>query len=157
MKRLPFLLLVLAPVGCAMPIAGQGELEVGTGDYLFVPLAEAQEVELVFGPQGGYHVWTSLRASGLEPRRVRMELDTVPVDGGREVERSRATIDLTRNQAEGVHEFLGWPAVLANPGCDLGRLLRINVRLEDSEGVTAEGEAQVMPRATGSFPPPLCN
>ncbi|MFO0739612.1 MAG: hypothetical protein U0270_27185 [Labilithrix sp.] len=36
-------------------------VELGTGDTAFEPLAEQGEVALVFGPQGGYHVWTAVR------------------------------------------------------------------------------------------------
>ena len=37
-------------------------LEVGTGFDQFVPYAEPAIGELIAGPQGGFHVWTSLRA-----------------------------------------------------------------------------------------------
>jgi len=37
-------------------------LEVGTGFDQFVPYPEPASAELIAGPQGGFHVWTSLRA-----------------------------------------------------------------------------------------------
>lgn len=37
------------------------EVEVGTGEVGFAPLSAGDEVELVYGPQGGYHIWTAVR------------------------------------------------------------------------------------------------
>lgn len=36
-------------------------VEVGTGDTSFRPLVDGGEVMLVYGSQGGFHVWTSVR------------------------------------------------------------------------------------------------
>lgn len=36
-------------------------VELGTGDTSFEALPADGEVSLVFGPQGGYHVWTAVR------------------------------------------------------------------------------------------------
>jgi hypothetical protein len=44
-------------------------LEIGTGDIgEFVPVADGETVYLVRGPQGGQHVWVSLRAERLHTR-----------------------------------------------------------------------------------------
>lgn len=44
-----------------------GSVEVGTGEYAFEALDEEQEVPIVFGPQGGYHMFGALRVCDLEP------------------------------------------------------------------------------------------
>lgn len=54
-------LLLLACVG------GDATLEVGTGADAFEPLTDGDDLVLVMGPQGGYHVWGSLRATGVVP------------------------------------------------------------------------------------------
>jgi hypothetical protein len=41
--------------------------EVGTGELAWTPLRPLDEVELVHGPQGGWHVVWSARVSGLQP------------------------------------------------------------------------------------------
>ncbi len=41
-------------------------VEVGTGVAAFEPLVDGGEVELVFGPQGGFHVWTGVRLRGAD-------------------------------------------------------------------------------------------
>ena len=41
---------------CDAP-AGVGSFEIGTGEKCFEPLADGDEIPLMSGPQGGYHVW----------------------------------------------------------------------------------------------------
>lgn len=43
------------------------EVKLGTGDEAFVPVADGDEITIVFGPQGGYHLVGSMRASGIVP------------------------------------------------------------------------------------------
>lgn len=49
------------PVDCENPVVA---VEIGTGDQSFEPLADGDPVTMVHGPQGGWHVWGSLRATG---------------------------------------------------------------------------------------------
>ncbi len=41
-------------------------VELGTGLYAFEPLVEGEPIEVVFGPQGGYHLEGSIRVQGLQ-------------------------------------------------------------------------------------------
>jgi hypothetical protein len=43
------------------------KVELGTGDIEFVPLADGDEIETVFGPQGGYHFYVSILVQGVNP------------------------------------------------------------------------------------------
>ena len=40
-------------------------LELGTGFSAFVPLEPDERVDIIAGPQGGFHLWASLRTHGL--------------------------------------------------------------------------------------------
>jgi len=40
-------------------------LELGTGFSAFAPLEADQRVDIIAGPQGGFHLWASLRTHGL--------------------------------------------------------------------------------------------
>ncbi len=40
-------------------------LELGTGFSVFAPLEPDQGIEIIAGPQGGFHLWASLRTHGL--------------------------------------------------------------------------------------------
>lgn len=46
---------------------GSASLEVGTGEDAFVPLSADDPLPFVRGPQGGHHVYGSLRATGVRP------------------------------------------------------------------------------------------
>jgi hypothetical protein len=51
---------------------GAGEpdpvFEIGTGETSFVPLIEGQGLEMVFGPQGGYHITMAIRCKSCGPQ-----------------------------------------------------------------------------------------
>ncbi len=51
---------------------------------------------------------------------------------------------------EGVlmHEILGWPAVLAEPGCVVDSELLVTVTLSDENGTSATDQRLVVPRGT---------
>ncbi|MEE9383042.1 MAG: hypothetical protein V3V08_06465 [Nannocystaceae bacterium] len=40
---------------------------LGTGSTLFEPLHSGDSVGIVYGPQGGFHVWGTYRATGIDP------------------------------------------------------------------------------------------
>ena len=61
----------LAPVP-ATPSAF--DVEVGTGDTDFQPLAEGAEVDLIHGVQGGWHIWTGFRVRNAALQDVRVNL-----------------------------------------------------------------------------------
>jgi hypothetical protein len=43
------------------------EVTLGTGEDAFVPVDDGDDITIVFGPQGGYHLTGSMRASGIVP------------------------------------------------------------------------------------------
>lgn len=72
MRRL--LLLAVLLTGCPTPpaprIGPDGAttfLEIGTGETGFTALADGDALELVYGPQGGYHVWGACGIYGIDP------------------------------------------------------------------------------------------
>ncbi|WP_437629944.1 hypothetical protein [Sorangium sp. So ce854] len=139
-------LLALAP-GCAggdEPPA-QGTAELGTGEWQFEPLVDGQEVELAHGAQGGWHLWTSVRTLGLEPEGVQLEVTTTVLDDPASATTSRGRIELTELE-DGRCELIGWPAVLREPACAIGRPLRIRAVVTDARGTVATGERRVRPR-----------
>jgi hypothetical protein len=142
-------LLVVAVLagGCAAPV-GTESLDLGTGEWQFEAVETGQPVPIIHGIQGGYHVWVSMRAEGLATGPCRLELETEPVEGGRPVEQSHVNARLAPGPGGG-EELIGWPAVLAHPGCDVGRALTIRAALHDTVGVVARGEMIVVPEGTG--------
>lgn len=136
---LPCMLLLLAPVwACGpQPPGSEGELQLGTGEQEFIDVHESGEIELVYGPQGGWHVWVSLVADGLDPDRVEMELttETLGVAGTRD--RSIVYMSL-EPMPDGRAVRYGWRAILSHPECADGRPLKVEVRLRDRGDTVAE-------------------
>ncbi|MCB9793733.1 MAG: hypothetical protein H6741_13525 [Alphaproteobacteria bacterium] len=66
---MPLLLILL---GCAdsavdtAPVVLDPALELGTGEIEWAPLVDGQELNVIQGPQGGFHVLASVRVGGVE-------------------------------------------------------------------------------------------
>ena len=59
--------------GCA---AEDYSVEVGTGEFQFESLSDGDVVTMIHGPQGGWHVWTSVITHGSEPEvRIRPAIE----------------------------------------------------------------------------------
>lgn len=141
-----FASLVLA-AGCGEASGGGvASLEVGTGEWQFVPLLDGDEVTLAAGSQGGFHIWTSVRGAGMEPRRVRLEITTTTEGSPFAPEHSDVMVDML--PADGMSAFVGWPAQLLHPGCANGQLVHLEARITDRAGVTGHDERDVLVRWT---------
>jgi hypothetical protein len=138
--------------GCAAEVVGDGTVELGTGEWRFEPVVDGQDVTLVRGVQGGFHVWVSMHADGLEREGVTMELVTAKMDGTRDPEMSVVDVDLAPATEGAGTELLGWPAILADPGCVVDSALLVRVTLTDRRGAQASDELVVIPRGT-DMPP----
>jgi hypothetical protein len=57
------------------------QVEVGTGERAFVPITPGQDVEMTFGPQGGWHFWTAVRANHT-PQFVQLVIDVTHLASG---------------------------------------------------------------------------
>ncbi len=139
---------VLVLLGCA----GAGDeavLELGTGEVEFEPLEDYQRVPLVAGPQGGHHLWLSLRAEGLAAGPADLEIEAVPLTAAEPPPRKAPVRAHLRPSpaAAGTVELIGWPAQLAQPECLVGVPLSVRVVLTDERGHTASDERIVVPQS----------
>jgi hypothetical protein len=135
--------------GCATEV-GEGTLELGTGEWRYEPISDGDDVDLIRGAQGGVHVWLSVHATGFDPDRVTMEIVTEKLDGSLAPETSVVDVRLDPAAEEGapMYELLGWPAVLAAPGCVVDSELLVTVTLTDADGTTATDQHVIVPRGT---------
>lgn len=128
-------------------------VEVGRGEpgsTLFQSLPDDGSFPLVEGPQGGYHVFVQVRATGLGWRRVVCERRLVEPVSGIELRRQSDTLGMV-DVGDGV---LGFPTALLTfvcPSLLAGQAaydvpLRLDVLLEDESGATAEARAPLVPR-----------
>ena len=137
-------LLGLAACGEAGPEALS--VELGTGETRFEPVTDGQEVPLVFGPQGGHHVFISFRAAGLPSGRAEMDLDVVPLGTVEPPPRAAPVRVILRETDEpGTFEYIGWPAILPGASCYVGVPLSCRLTLTSEEGAVATAEVVLVP------------
>ncbi|HMV68019.1 MAG TPA: hypothetical protein PKA64_14325 [Myxococcota bacterium] len=122
-------------------------IEIGTGDLDFVPLTPGQEIEVIRGPQGGYHVLASVRTRGVEPGdpenlaspdnpevrfRVTVEGEDITLTGA-----YRQGLDTFEADGGWTHQMVGRLCILDIPDDDVlaGRSIHFDVRLLDATGL----------------------
>lgn len=130
-------------------------LEIGTGTWRFEPLDDGAVVPLVKGAQGGWHVWLSVRVDGLDASRGSLAIELQPADESEPAETTTVGVSLDPPDAEGRRSYLGWPAILSDPSCAVGELLRVRATLTTSAGERLVAERELMPSG-GDDPPPAC-
>ncbi len=151
-------MLVGPSAGCAAASADrpiEAELELGTGTARFVALEDGDEVAMVHGAQGGWHLWISARATGMSSGTGSLEIAHGPADGSTELQATRAGVTFDPPDAEGRRITLGWQAIFPDPACSVGRLHRVRITVTTASGQRLTTERDVMPTA-GDYPPPAC-
>ena len=123
-------------------------IEVGTGTASFVALNDGDEVAIVKGPQGGYHIWGAIRSDGvLDPKGLEVHYFVLDGATGAEIQGDNAyRLTLVKNgpydEWYGMIGFLG-SSVPANVQ-GLPTVMKLTVK--DSRGLTASDERRVIPR-----------
>lgn len=133
-------------------------LELGTGDIEFVPIADGDTVFVVFGPQGGYHINSSLRVQGIdngEPTDVddpdnpvtsfAATLDGVSLNLSGDATDYKQGIDPVPGEP-GVYEMIG-RRLLLNITDDAqldGKTIEMTVHVEDKDGVALDDTRTVV-------------
>lgn len=130
-------------------------LELGGGSWRFEALAEGQDVDMILGAQGGWHVWLAVRVSGMSSPEARLTVRTQPTDQKREPHVHDSEITLVGPDSEGRLVYVGWPEVLIEPGCLVDVPLHIRAELSGAAGETLFDERTLVPRG-GAYPPPAC-
>jgi hypothetical protein len=121
------LVLMLLLCACAPPLPPLS-LELGQGIERFAPLLEGEEVDLVMGPQGGWHLWAGLRVSGLEPAQATQEAIveiTVEHDGELDQNRLRPAFHAVDERLEAA----GLTGIVHEPDRVRGRDVVLGARL----------------------------
>lgn len=134
------------------PIEPQG-LALGTGSWRFEALSDGDEVELVRGAQGGWHIWTSVRWENAVGEPPEMTLRAGMADGSGEPHEvpMAGSFDPEHN---GHRDLVGFPCILPEPSCMVGELVRIEVdAIVDGQPVHLERDVRVL---GGNYPPPAC-
>lgn len=125
------------------PIPENGELELGSGEFDFVPITEGQTLLLARGCQGSQHVWISLRASQLvNPRGVNVQLDLLRTSDG--LRRSlEFLVRLTFDVGTEAHTLPGITLQVPDPEVTIGESLRLVATIVDASGRAARASRNV--------------
>ena len=76
-------LAALLCTGCPpMQFDGPPGVEAGTGEFAFEAVTDGMEVPIIFGPQGGSHVWLGVRVTNMDPRQLHIESSMFQADTG---------------------------------------------------------------------------
>lgn len=141
----------------AGPDAGGGTVELGTGSAAFEPLAAEQPLDIVAGPQGGYHFIVHARMREMAPGDPTMPgQPTNPSTTFSAFDESGVQIDVMNppyrlgyEPAPGVAGAYDLPGgrILQLENAEVPRVaggrVRITVRVRDAEGRVAEDERWV--------------
>lgn len=150
---------LIALVGCAEDPGNTPDLEpaleIGAGEIAFVPLATGDVVEIIHGPQGGYHFTVSMRVQGIDagdPDHLDAENNPVTVfsafrDGVRvDLQQSTFQQGIDPSAEPGVYEMLGRRLILdITDDAELdGATCLIRVDVTDSTGIELYDEREIL-------------
>jgi hypothetical protein len=108
-------------------------LDLGTGETSFVSLVDGGTIELVMGPQGGWHVWASTRIIGVDPNGRIIHYVAETTDGVVLAEASLALMTRFLTPIDGGWLRLGDRVIfpITGPADVVGRTIVLRVTLED--------------------------
>lgn len=133
-------------------------IEIGTGEIEFEPVAEGDEVYVIYGPQGGYHFNASVRVQGIDhgvpddldaPNNpltsFHAELDGVSLDLDGNATSYRQGIDPVPGEP-GVFQMIGRRLLLSitDDAEIAGQTVRIEVTVTDANGVELHDERDIV-------------
>jgi hypothetical protein len=118
------------------------EIELGAGVRAFQEVEDGDTLFLYRGPQGGYMVYLSVRAQGIDPQDANFCYVLHVVDTDREVGKKCWRVTLPNDLGDGRRERVGiWGEVSSQywgwPSAIRGHTLRVDATLGDARGCHA--------------------
>ena len=135
-----------APDRCKPRGGGAPDLQVGTGQSYYLPLAKGQVLQAEAGPQGGHHIWIATRMKNMKQAGSTTRIVGVQPDTGAAI--PPTTLAFTYSPDEGGYcKLYGIRYQLDNEGIDykqfLGKPLDVIVTVTDPSGSRATASARV--------------
>lgn len=149
--RIAWMMLLSAACTGDSPLGDDGPaMRIGTGDAAFIPLSNGDDIQVIQGPQGGFHILGALQATGIEPGDTdnlfdssNPEIHFKVYDGDERVDASNAFIQgLDNTRWRDTYEVVGRFVFLDIESDDelVGRTLRFTAELTDVDGVVLTDE-----------------
>jgi hypothetical protein len=135
-----------APDRCKPRNGGPPDLQVGTGQSYYLPLAKEQMLQAEAGPQGGHHVWIATRMRNMKQAGSTTRITGTQPDTGATI--PPTTLAFTYSPDEGGYcKLYGIRYQLDNEGIDykqfLGKPLDLKVTVTDPSGTTMSATSRV--------------
>lgn len=124
-----------------------GAQDDGTG---FVDWSDGTvKPRMIRGPQGGQHIWVTVRMTGLSPKQLKMTVEMRRQDNGKIVKPGAVPIiaSLAKSKTKpDVYEFGRLTAFVKCPCQIAGAPVRVNLKLDDIYGRTFSTSAHIRPQ-----------
>ncbi len=135
-----------APDRCKPQGGGKPDLQVGTGQSYYLPLAKDQVLQAEAGPQGGHHIWIATRMKNLKQAGSTTKIVGIRPDTNTAI--PPTTLAFTYSPDEGGYcKLYGIRYQLDNEGIDykqfLGKPLDVVVTVTDPAGTIATSTAHI--------------
>jgi len=128
------------------PDAAAPWIEIGTGARRFEALEAGQEVPVIAGIQGGFHVWGGLRGGGFTGTEAVLDFELHL--GDQRLAWAEYTEPQLPKGSDGAFDYAGVAVVYArNDDVEptSGRSMRLSVRVRDAEGVDLTDAVELVP------------
>jgi hypothetical protein len=107
------------------------EMRLGTGVRQFVPVNDGDTIYLYKGPQGGYMIYISVQARGLDPERVNLHYVERFAESGDKFGEGDWLIKLPNEMGDGWRERVGvWGAIYPELWLRTAQVKNKHIRLE---------------------------
>jgi hypothetical protein len=124
-------------------------LEVGTGKDNFVTLRETDTIEIIHGPQGGWHLWGALRTKGLTPPLTVDYAISLPET---QTELSRTVYDVDPLAVGNWSIWAGLIGYLPEPSLAAEKSVLLTMQVTDANGVSLRSSARAVAGPLPSCP-----
>ena len=120
-------------------------VEVGTGVDEFAALANGEPVDLTYGPQGGFHIWTAVRMLDATVLQVQINISTrFEASGAPAGSASRWPAEPVLREGARVH--VGMRNFVAQASEVAGKRIVVRAEVIAGDGRHGAGERVVVPR-----------
>ncbi len=122
-------------------------LQIGTGLQTYTALDEGDEVRIIAGPQGGYHVWFAIRLWNWPEDEANLRIAWTSADGkgipDRETQTKVSFIDapdLSYKEASGIFAYVDSPENIRDT------LVQVQISVSNCQGQVVHSSISVIPR-----------
>lgn len=122
------------------------QVEVGIGEGVFEPITADTVVDAVYGPQGGYHVWTAAKLTGTKLSSAQINVSARLAPDGAKLGRPSRVITDFRTTTDGAQVHAGITNFVDDPSALSGKRIVLRVEMIAPDGQHGEDERTVRVR-----------